>query len=117
MHGFFSPQTQPLFENILLLPQEEAQTGPTGRPPNSCALLFEDGRSVLFDAPYRRLLPSLRQLGDDGYPPAALVLSHHHVTGEASIVQEATGVPALSAPGGREARAGRRRGLRRPHRK
>lgn len=97
MHDFFSPETQPLFEDLVLLPQENAQTGPTGRPPNSYALLLE-GRSILFDAPYRRLLPALHELAEEGHPPAALALSHHHVTGEASVVQEATGVPAFLHP-------------------
>jgi glyoxylase-like metal-dependent hydrolase (beta-lactamase superfamily II) len=85
------PQTQPLFGNLLVLPQEGAQTGPTGRPPNSYALLLSGGRSVLFDAPYRRLLPALRQLAEEGYPPAALVLSHYHVAGQADAFEAFTG--------------------------
>lgn len=81
MQTFFSADPQPLFEDLLLLPQAGASTGPTGRSPNSYALLL-DGSSVLFDAPYRRLLSALQRLQDAGHPPVALVLSHYHVANQ-----------------------------------
>lgn len=93
MHTFFAAEPQALFDDVWLLPQAEAPTGPTGRPPNSYALLIE-GRSVLLDAPFRRLLPALRRLADDGHPPDALVLSHRHVAAQADgfeAIQDAFG--------------------------
>ncbi len=100
MHTFFAAEPQPFFDDVLLLPQAEATTGPTGRPPNSYAVLFED-RSVLFDAPFRRLLPALQRLADDGYPPAALVVSHRHVVGQGDgfeAIQDAFGCPLFLHP-------------------
>ena len=46
---FYSPNSQKLFDDIIFLPQEGAVAGPTGRPPNSYAILFDD-HSILFDA-------------------------------------------------------------------
>lgn len=102
MHEFFSPDSQRLTDRVMLLPQEDAQTGPTGRPPNSYAWLF-DGGAVLFDAPFHRLLPAIGALEEDGYPPAALVLSHRHVAGQGDgfdALREAFGdeLPMLLAP-------------------
>ena len=73
--NFFSPDSQYLHDDLMLLTQEGAQTGGTGRPPNSYALLF-DGYSVLFDAPFSYLLDGVDELAKRGYPPGALVLSH-----------------------------------------
>ncbi len=78
---FFSPESQYLHNDLVLLPQEGAQTGGTGRPPNSYALLF-DGYSVLFDAPFSYLLDGVGELAKRSRPPGALVLSHRDLVGQ-----------------------------------
>ena len=65
---FFSPDSQPLYNDLILLPQKGAATGGSGRPPNSFALLFE-GYSVLFDAPYSWTLSGIEDLASKSYPP------------------------------------------------
>lgn len=113
MHAFFSPETQVLFDDLLLLPQEGAQTGPTGRPPNSYAILV-DGGSILFDAPYSWAIPAVRGLRDAGYPPAALVLSHSNVAGQGDAFDEMTEefeVPVLLHPADAAASESRRAGV------
>ena len=113
MHDFFSPETQVLFDDLLLLPQEDAQTGPTGRPPNSFAVLI-GGRSILFDAPYSWAVPAVRRLRDEGYPPAALVLSHSNVAGQGDAFDAMTeefGVPMLLHPSDAAAAESQRSGV------
>ena len=100
MQPFFSSEPQYLFDNLVLLPQEGAQTGPTGRPPNSFAILT-NGSSILFDAPYSWVTPAVRRLRDEGYPPAALVLSHSNVAGQGDVFDVMTqefGVTVLLHP-------------------
>jgi len=113
MHEFFSPDTQVLLDDLPLLPQEGASTGPTGRPPNSYAVI-QEGRSILFDAPYSWVLPSLRRLRENGYPPAALVLSHSDVAGQgdafAEIVREFQ-IPVMLHPEDAESRESQQAGV------
>ena len=78
---FYSSNSQKLFDDILFLPQEGAVAGPTGRPPNSYAILFND-HSILFDAAYSWNISGIRALVDEGKPPRALVLSHRNVAGQ-----------------------------------
>ena len=97
---FFSPDSQYLYDDLVLLPQEGAQTGGTGRPPNSYALLF-DGYSVLFDAPFSYLLDEVEDLTKRGYPPGALVLSHRDLVGQGDAfetLQETYDLPVLLHP-------------------
>ncbi len=113
MNQFFSPETQVLFEDLLLLPQEGAQTGPTGRPPNSYAILV-GGQSILFDAPYSWVVPAVSRLRDEGYPPAALVLSHSNVAGQGDAFEVMTDefeVPILLHPADAAAAESRRAGV------
>ena len=72
---FFASAPQSLFPDLLLLPQEGSNVGPTGRPPNGYALLFND-HAVLFDAPFSWMIAAIGELADEGKPPSALVLSH-----------------------------------------
>jgi glyoxylase-like metal-dependent hydrolase (beta-lactamase superfamily II) len=113
VNQFFSPDTQVLLDDLLLLPQDGASTGPTGRPPNSYAVI-QEGRSILFDAPYSWVVPSLRRLRDEGYPPAALVLSHSNVAGQgdafAEIVAEFR-IPVMLHPEDAENQESRRAGV------
>ncbi len=97
---FFSPGSQTLYNDLILLPQKGAATGGSGRPPNSFALLFE-GYSVLFDAPYSWTLSGVEDLASKGYPPKVLVLSHRNVAGQGDAyeaLQEAYGLPILLHP-------------------
>ena len=97
---FFSPQSQYLYDDLVLLPQRDAQTGGTGRPPNSYALLFE-GYSVLFDAPFGYLLDEVEDLAKRGHPPGALVLSHRDLVGQGDAfetLQETYDLPVLMHP-------------------
>lgn len=113
MHSFFSPETQVLFDDLLLMPQEGASTGPTGRPPNSFAVLT-GGRSILFDAPYSWVVPAVRRLRDEGYPPAALVLSHSNVAGQGDafdVMTEEFGIPVLLHPADAAASESQRSGV------
>ena len=113
MHDFFSPETQVLFDDLLLLPQEGAQTGPTGRPPNSFAVLVGE-QSILFDAPYSWVTPAVRRLRDAGYPPAALVLSHSNVAGQGDafdVMSEEFEVPVLLHPADAASSESRRAGV------
>ena len=79
--NFFSSESQTLYSDLIMLPQQGATTGGSGRPPNSFALLFE-GYSVLFDAAYSWTLAGIADLADQGYPPKTLVLSHRNVAGQ-----------------------------------
>ena len=100
MYDFFSPEPQYLFDDLVLLPQDGAQTGPTGRPPNSFAVLTNE-RSILFDAPYSWVVPAVRRLRDEGYPPTALVLSHSNVAGQGDafdVMTQDFEIPVLLHP-------------------
>lgn len=78
---FYASNSQTLLEDVVLLPQEGAVAGPTGRPPNSYAILFDD-HSVLFDAVYAWNIGGIRTLIEQGKPPRAIVLSHRNVAGQ-----------------------------------
>ena len=84
---FFSPDPQYLYDDLVLLPQEGARTGGTGRPPNSYALIF-DGFSVLVDAPFRYVLGEVESLAKRGHPPGALVLTHRDLLGQGDAFGE-----------------------------
>ena len=87
MANFFSPKSQALFDDILWLPQEGATTGSTGRPPNSYAILFNEG-AILVDAAYSWAMPGVRATADAGLPPVALVLTHADVAGQGDGFEE-----------------------------
>ena len=98
--NFFSPESQTLYNDLVLLPQKGATTGGSGRPPNSFAILFND-YSVLFDAPYSWTLAGIKDLADKGYPPRVLVLSHRNVAGQGDAfgtLQENYNLPILLHP-------------------
>lgn len=78
MANFYSPKSQALFDDVLWLPQEGARTGPSGRPPNSYAILLKEG-SILVDAVFSWTLDGVRAVADAGLPPLAFVLTHAHL--------------------------------------
>ena len=55
------------------------QRKPTFRPKHM--RLLNAGRMLLLDTNVSSLLTLVRQLSDNGYSPAALVISHRHVVG------------------------------------
>ena len=86
MSDFFHADSRTLVPSFVWLPQAGASTGPTGRPPNSFALLLDGpsgGQSILFDAAYSWTVQAIREIAESGHPPAALVLSHRNVAGQA----------------------------------
>ncbi|WP_420392009.1 hypothetical protein [Acuticoccus sp.] len=111
MAQFYSPTTQTLFDDILWLPQAGAKAGPTGRPPNSYAILLQ-GSSILIDAVYSWTLDGIRKIADAGMPPSAFVLTHVDVAEQGDAFEEIRsqyGCPILLHPadhGPRAAKAG-----------
>jgi glyoxylase-like metal-dependent hydrolase (beta-lactamase superfamily II) len=84
---FFASETQAVIGPVRLLRQHGARTGPTGRPPNSYAVLL-DGRSILFDAPFSWCLPDLDALAADGCPPEVMILSHAHLVAQGDAFEQ-----------------------------
>ena len=110
---FYSPTSQKLFDDIILLPQEGAVAGPTGRPPNSYAILFDD-HSILFDAAYSWNISGIRTIVDEGKPPRALVLSHRNVAGTGDLfdmLQSEFDLPILLHPDDAKHEEASRRGI------
>lgn len=87
MAEFFAAKTQTLFDNVLWLPQAGATTGPTGRPPNSYAILLQSS-SILVDAVYSWTMEGVRRIADAGMPPAAFVLTHADVAAQGDAFEE-----------------------------
>lgn len=97
---FYSPDMQPIVGPVVMLPQKGSVSGGSKRPLNSYAILRE-GRSILFDAPVSWAMDGVRQLAEDGHPPAALVISHRDLAGsgdEFEAFRDEFGVPILMHP-------------------
>jgi hypothetical protein len=78
--GMSNPQMTRLRPDIVLIEYSDAEEEELHLSTNTFALL-NPGRMLLLDTNVSSLLPFVRQLSDDGYSPAALVLSHRHVVG------------------------------------
>jgi hypothetical protein len=52
--------------------------------------LINVGRMLLVDTNVSALLPFVRQLSDDGFLPAALVITHRHVVGLGDALSDLT---------------------------
>ena len=78
--GMSNPQMTRLRPDIVLIEYSDAGAEEIHLSTNTFALL-NAGRMLLLDTNVSSLLPFVRQLSDDGYLPAALVLSHRHVVG------------------------------------
>jgi hypothetical protein len=74
------PQMTHLRPDIVLIEYSDAGAEEVHLSTNTYALL-NASRMLLLDTNVSSLLPFVRQLSDDGYSPAALVLSHRHVVG------------------------------------
>ena len=78
--GMAKPQMTRLRPDIALIEYSDAGAEEAHISTNTYALL-NAGRMLLLDTNVSSLLPFVRQLSDNGYSPAALVLSHRHVVG------------------------------------
>ena len=78
--GISKPQMTRLRPDITLIEYSDAGAEEAHISTNTYALL-NAGRMLLLDTNVSSLLPFVRQLSDNGYSPAALVLSHRHVVG------------------------------------
>ena len=78
--GMSKPQMTRLRPDIALIEYSDAGAEEAHLSTNTYALL-NAGRMLLLDTNVSSLIPFVRQLSDDGYSPAALVLSHRHVVG------------------------------------
>ena len=74
------PQMTHIRPDIALIEYSDAGAEEAHISTNTYALL-NAGRMLLLDTNVSSLLPFVRQLSDNGYSPAALVISHRHVVG------------------------------------
>lgn len=78
------PEPQALLDDLLLLEHEDPGSRKDGMSTNSYALLENGsgaagGEALLVDATFDYLMPSVRELAERGYRPAAIVLTHRHI--------------------------------------
>jgi glyoxylase-like metal-dependent hydrolase (beta-lactamase superfamily II) len=78
--GMSQPQMTHLRSDIVLIEYSDPGAEAAHISTNTYALL-NAGRMLLVDTNVSSLLPFVRQLSDDGFSPAALVISHRHVVG------------------------------------
>ena len=78
--GMSQPQMTHLRPDIVLIEHSDPGAEEVHISTNTYALL-NAGRMLLVDTNVSHLLPFVRQLSDDGFSPAALVITHRHVVG------------------------------------
>ena len=78
--GMSQPQTTHLRPDIVLIEYSDPGAEEAHLSANTYALL-DVGRMIVVDTNVSSLLPFVRQLSDDGFSPAALVITHRHVVG------------------------------------
>jgi hypothetical protein len=78
--GMSQPQMTHLRPDIVLIEHSDPGAEDVHLSTNTYALL-NAGRMLLVDTNVSHLLPFVRQLSDDGFSPAALVITHRHVVG------------------------------------
>lgn len=78
--GMSVPQMTHLRPDVVLIEYSDPGAESIHTSTNTYALL-NAGRMLLMDTNVSSLLPFVRQLSNDGFSPAALVLSHRHVVG------------------------------------
>jgi len=76
--GMSQPQMTHLRPDIVLIEHSDPGAEDVHLSTNTYALL-NAGRMLLVDTNVSLLLPFVRQLSDDGFSPAALVITHRHV--------------------------------------
>jgi glyoxylase-like metal-dependent hydrolase (beta-lactamase superfamily II) len=85
--GKSQPQMTHLRPDIVLIEYSDPGAEAAHISTNTCALL-NAGRMLLVDTTVSSLLSFVRQLSDEDYSPAALVLSHRHVVGLGDAIDE-----------------------------
>jgi hypothetical protein len=78
--GMSQPEMTHLRPDIVLIEHSDLGAEEVHISTNTYALL-NAGRMLLVDTNVSHLLPFVRQLSDDGFSPAALVITHRHVVG------------------------------------
>ncbi|MGA9167951.1 MAG: MBL fold metallo-hydrolase, partial [Nitrososphaeraceae archaeon] len=78
--GMSEPQMTHLRPDVVLIEYSDPGAEAAHISTNTYALL-NAGRMLLVDTNVSSLLPFVRQLSEDGFSPAALVISHRHVVG------------------------------------
>ncbi len=73
-----------LLEDLVLLEHDDPGGRAVGRSTNAYLLLSGD-RALVVDAAFAYLLPAVRQVADQGYPPAGLFLTHRHLAGNGDL--------------------------------
>jgi len=78
--GMSEPQMVRLLPDLALMEYSDPGAEHASMSTNTYALL-KVGRMLLVDTSESSLVPFVRQLSDEGFLPAALVISHRHVVG------------------------------------
>ncbi|MDQ3783414.1 MAG: MBL fold metallo-hydrolase [Actinomycetota bacterium] len=100
MKATLSPEPRRLLDDLILLEHTDPGARPAGMSTNAYALL-DDGKALLVDAAFDFLRPPTREIADEGYPPAGLLLSHRHLAGNGDMFEafgEEFGVPIFLHP-------------------
>lgn len=95
-----TPEPRRLLTDPILLEHDDPGGRPAGRSTNAYVLLSRD-RSLVVDAAFGYLLPAIRQIASEGYPPAGLLLSHRHLAGNGDLFRafgREFGVPVFLHP-------------------
>src|SRR5689334_1793653 len=78
--GMYQPQMTRIRPEIFLIEHSDPGAERLHISTNTYALL-KDERMLLVDTSDSSLLPFVKQLSDDGFSPAAVVILHRHVVG------------------------------------
>lgn len=98
--GLAEPQMTRLREDLVLI--EFSDPGAVrARMSTNTFVLLKPGKSLLIDTAGSPLIPFVRRLRDEGFPPAALALSHRHVAGAGDAIYDLANefaIPVLLHP-------------------
>jgi hypothetical protein len=78
-----NPTLDERYDDLFVLQHSSRRAGMST---NAYAVLSDEG-AVYIDAAVESLLPLIRQVADDGYEPAALLLTHRHVASDGDILE------------------------------
>lgn len=99
MAEFYSAKSQGLSASLVWLPQAGAGVGPSGRPPNSYAVLTERG-AIFVDAAFSWALEGIRKVINAGLHPLGFVFTSGQVmeAGDAYGTLRTMGAPFFVHP-------------------
>lgn len=86
-----------LLDDLVCLAHTDRGAEPAGLATNAYAILAP-GRSLIVDAMFPYLLPSLEHLADHGHPPVAMVFTHRHLAGNGDPAMFAAFTANYEAP-------------------